>query len=75
MHGALIDISLMLSVAVPAQLEPEVIVKPPIGVQELMVVGGTAGCGATSRQPLTIAIITTNGNILIIFIRIRRISI
>jgi hypothetical protein len=74
MHAALIDISLMLSVAVPEQLEPEVIVKPPIGLQELMVVGGTAGCGATWRQPLTIATITTNEIILAIFIGIRQSS-
>jgi len=74
MHDALIDISLMLSVAEPAQLEPEVIVKPPIGLQELMVVGGTAGCGATWRQPLTIATITTNEIILAIFIGIRQSS-
>ena len=50
-HEALTDISLMLSAAEPAQLEPEVIVKPPMGPQELIVVGGTAGCGCISRQP------------------------
>ena len=53
MHEAVIDISFMLSAAEPAQFDPEVILKPPSGPQELIVVGGTAGCGATSRQPLS----------------------
>jgi hypothetical protein len=46
-HAALTEVSLLLSMAKPAQFDPEVIVKPPNGPQELIVVGGAAGCGCT----------------------------
>ena len=43
-----------LSVARPLHGAPEVIEKPPIGPQELIVVEGTGGCGATCKHPLAI---------------------
>ena len=43
-----------LSVALPAHGAPEVIEKAPSGPHELIVVGGTGGCGATCKHPLAI---------------------
>jgi hypothetical protein len=40
-----------LSVALPAHGAPEVIEKVPSGPHELIVVGGTGGCGATCKHP------------------------
>jgi hypothetical protein len=40
-----------LSVARPAHGAPEVIEKVPSGPHELIVVGGTGGCGATCKHP------------------------
>jgi hypothetical protein len=38
-------------VARPAQVAPEDIVKPPIGLHEVIVVGGTGGGEATCKHP------------------------
>jgi hypothetical protein len=51
-------------VARPAQVAPEDIVKPPIGLHEVIVVGGTGGGDATCKHPLrAIAPIATAENI------------
>ena len=45
----------------PKETPPkEVIVKPPIGPHELIVVGGTAGWGCTSRHPPKVNAITAS---------------
>jgi hypothetical protein len=53
-HTSLTEAVPSLSVALPLQGAPEVIEKPPIGVHELIVVGGTGGCGATCKHPAAI---------------------
>jgi hypothetical protein len=51
---SLIEAVPSLSVALPLQGAPEDIEKPPIGPHELIVVGGTGGCGATCKHPAAI---------------------
>jgi hypothetical protein len=53
-HASLTEAVPSLSVALPVQGAPEDIEKPPIGPHELIVVGGTGGCGATCKHPLAI---------------------
>ena len=53
-HASLTEAVPSLSVALPVQGAPEDTVKPPIGPHELIVVGGTGGCGATCKHPLAI---------------------
>jgi hypothetical protein len=53
-HTSLTEAVPSLSVALPLQGAPEVIEKPPIGPHELIVVGGTGGCGATCKHPAAI---------------------
>jgi hypothetical protein len=50
-HGSLTVADPPLSVARPAQAAPDDMVKPPIGLHDVIVVGGTAGGGATCRHP------------------------
>jgi hypothetical protein len=44
-----------VSVVLPLQGAPDVIEKPPSGPHELIVVGGTWGCGATWRHPAAVS--------------------
>jgi hypothetical protein len=53
-HMSLTEAVPSLSVALPLQGAPEDIEKPPIGPHELIVVGGTGGCGATCKHPAAI---------------------
>jgi hypothetical protein len=53
-HTSLTEAVPSLSVALPLQGAPDVIEKPPIGPHELIVVGGTGGCGATCKHPAAI---------------------
>lgn len=53
-HASLTEAVPSLNVALPVQGAPEDIEKPPIGPHELIVVGGTGGCGATCKHPVVI---------------------
>jgi hypothetical protein len=53
-HTSLTDAVPPLSVVFPLQGAPEDIENPPIGPHELIVVGGTGGCGATCKHPAAI---------------------
>jgi hypothetical protein len=55
-------------VARPAQVAPEDIVNPPIGLHEVMVVGGTGGACGTCKHP---AIATAKITSVSTFLRIR----
>ena len=53
-HGSCTVTEPLISVAWPAQLAPDDMVKPPNGPYELIVVGGGVGSGGTIRQPQTV---------------------
>jgi len=56
-HGSLTEARPALSVAWPAQVDPDDSVKPPLGPQELTVVAGRGGCGCTCKHPAIVAAI------------------
>jgi hypothetical protein len=63
-HASLTEAVPSLSVALPVHGAPEDIEKPPIGPHELIVVGGTGGCGATCKHPVAINPPTTSAAII-----------